>query len=171
MSKTFKSLTLSRGAIELLSSAMIEPEWYPSFNVPQEQGLKRVALAQDLFIVTQDTDLDDLFFVIDLSLFEGQDTEVVAEIFARAIRIAGKTFEKRGAIPRSWAPFHSDALLSIYAYSAANPAGARLHFDQNALGSGNLYAFLLTSETLDFANIEMDRELFQRATNSIADAR
>ncbi len=170
MSKIFQSLTLSRGAIELLSSAMIEPEWYPNFFVPQEQGLKRVAIEQDLFIVTEDTDLDDLFFVVDLNMFDGQDPEVVAEIFARAIRIAGKTFEKRGAIPRSWAPFHRDSLLSIYAYSAANPAGARLHFDQNALGSGNLYAFLLTSETVDFLDIEMDRKLFQRATNSIADA-
>lgn len=170
MSKTFQSLTFSRGAVELFNSAMIEPEWYPNFGVPPAQGLKRVAIEQDLFIVTDDADIDDPFFVVDLRMFQGEKSEIIAEILARAMRVAGMTFERRGSIPRSWAQFKQASVMSIYAYSAASPAGARLHFDQNAFGTGNLYAFMLTPETLDFRELEVDRKSFQRATNKIADA-
>ena len=170
MSPIFSSLTLSLGAVEILNLAKIEPEWYPNFKVPQLQGLKRVALDNDLFIVKDDTDLDDPFFVIDLSIFDGQSHENVAEICARALRVVGYTFDEGRALPRSWARFQKGSVLSIFAYPWAAPNGARLHFDQNPFETRYLYAFSLTPKKRDFEYLEKDQELFQCAINKIADA-
>lgn len=170
MKMSFKTLTLNQGAIGLLNSAMIEPEWFPEFRVSSSEGLKRVALSQNVYILSDDVDLDDRFCVINLDLFEGDDTEVFPEIMARILRVAARVHDKKIAIPRGWQPFHEGAFLSIYAYSAANPGGARLHFDQDAGKTGNLYAFLMTPKTESFDDLSIDRKAFNKALESLPDA-
>ena len=154
MNLKYSSLTLSLGAVDLLNSAKIEPEWYPNFKVPPSQGLKRVDLENDLFIIRDERDLDKPFFVIDLGIFDGESNEIVAEIFARVLRVAGNKLDKRRALPRSWARFERGSIMSIFAYSGAAPSGARIHFDQNAYETGHLYAFSLTPTTQEFDDLK-----------------
>ena len=170
MNLKYSSLTLSLGAVDLLNSAKIEPEWYPNFKVPPSQGLKRVDLENDLFIIRDERDLDKPFFVIDLGIFDGESNEIVAEIFARVLRVAGNKLDKRRALPRSWARFERGSIMSIFAYSGAAPSGARIHFDQNAYETGHLYAFSLTPTTQEFDDLKKNKALFQRATDKILDA-
>lgn len=166
----FQTLTLNKGAVEILNSAMIEPEWFPEFRVPPSNGLKRIVIDRNIYILSNDADLEDGFFVINLSVFDNETSEIIAEIIARAMRIAARSHDRRISIPKNWQPFHQDSFVSIYAYSAAAPGGARLHFDRDAEKSGNLFAFLLTPETIAFDDVPIDRRIFNKALDSIPDA-
>lgn len=170
MKMKFKTLTLNQGSIELLNSAMIEPEWMPDLRVPTSHGLKRVVIDQNVYILSTDADIDDPFFTIDLRILEGESAEVIPGIISRALRVAARNHDKRIAIPRGWQPFHKGSFISIYAHAAASPGGARLHFDQDADNSGNLYAFLLTPDTVPFDELHVDRITFKEAMEGVPDA-
>lgn len=170
MKNNYKTLTLNGGAIEELNSALIDQNWFKDHNLVGSANLKRVALGEDLYILSDNASLEDNYLVINLRIFKDKYAKWAPEILTRALRVGLKTLNRGIAVPKHWQPFYDGPVLAIYAYADASPGGARLHFDQDACGSGQLYASVITTETISFNDVEFDRKQFTRAWEKVADA-
>ncbi|WP_230939601.1 UvrD-helicase domain-containing protein, partial [Burkholderia vietnamiensis] len=89
--------------------------------------------------------------------------------FERVIRVALRHFDRSIAIPVQWQPYHSGSRLSIFA-QAARDAQQRVYFDQSPDGTGNLYAFAVTSSPEDLDGVQEDNALYRRAIEGTCDA-
>ncbi|KVE11156.1 hypothetical protein WI92_19160 [Burkholderia vietnamiensis] len=85
------------------------------------------------------------------------------------IRVALRHFDRSIAIPVQWQPYHSGSRLSIFA-QAARDAQQRVYFDQSPDGTGNLYAFAVTSSPEDLDGVQEDNALYRRAIEGTCDA-
>lgn len=170
MNNSHKTLTLNSDAVTILSSALIEENWFDSFSIANSKDLKRVEIGNHVYILSTGAALEDAFTIVNLSIFEGESRKHAPEIFTRLLRISTRAFDRSISIPKSWRPFHEESLLSIYAYADANPGGARLHFNQNAGDSGNLYAFSVTAETTAFDLVDLEDSTLQGAIDKLVDA-
>lgn len=170
MLNELKTLTLNNRAVEILSAAFIEEEWFDSYGTAGSEELKRVECGKNLYILTNDVDIDDHFTSINLEVFQGDNRSVAPEIFTRILRVSSRAKDRSISMPKSWAPFHEGSILSIYAHAAANPGGARLHFDQNADGRGHLYAFSVTEQTVSFSELEIFNAELNGALGNLVDA-
>lgn len=171
MTTTVSALVIHQKAISILDRAFVEDAWLKQFEVPQNtDGLRRVKSKDIVYLLSEDADLDDSYLVINTALFvppAGLARPRTA--FERVIRVALRHFDRGIAIPIQWQPYHVGSLLSVYAQPSRD-ARQRVYFDQSPDGSGNLYAFAVTSNPEDLDGVPEDIALYKRAIDGICDA-
>lgn len=171
MKTTVSALVIDQKAISILDRALVEDAWLQEFEVPQNtDGLRRVKLKDVVYLLSEDADLDDGYLVINTAVFvSAAGLAKPCTAFERVIRVALRHFDRSIAIPIHWQPYHVSSLLSVYAQHSRD-AQQRVYFDQSPDGTGNLYAFALTSNPEDLDRVPEDISLYQRAMEGICDA-
>ncbi|WP_241301155.1 UvrD-helicase domain-containing protein [Burkholderia cenocepacia] len=171
MTMTVSALVIDQKAVSILDRAFIEDAWLQRFEVPQNtDGLRRVESNDIVYLLSDDADLDDGYLVINTAVFAPASGLVKPRTaFERVIRVALRHFDRSIAIPVQWQPYHSGSRLSIFA-QAARDAQQRVYFDQSPDGTGNLYAFAVTSSPEDLDGVQEDNALYQRAIEGTCDA-
>ena len=171
MTTTVSALVIDQKAINILDRAFVEDAWLQKFEVPQNtDGLRRVELKDIVYLLSEDADLDDGYLVINTAVFvPAAGLAKPCTAFERVIRVALRHFDRGIAIPIQWQPYHVGSLLSVYAQPARDTR-QRIYFDQSPDGSGNLYAFEITSNPEDLDGVPENIALYQRAMEGICDA-
>ncbi|RQZ24650.1 hypothetical protein DIE14_20585 [Burkholderia sp. Bp9017] len=171
MTMTVSALVIDQKAISILDRAFIEDAWLQKFEVPQNtDGLRRVESNDIVYLLSDDADLDDGYLVINTTVFTpASGLAKPRTAFERVIRVALRHFDRSIAIPVQWQPYHSGSRLSVFAQSSRD-AQQRVYFDQSPDGTGNLYAFAVTSSPKDLDGVPEDNALYQRAIEGICDA-
>ena len=171
MTMTVSALVIDQKAVSILDRAFIEDAWLRRFEVPQNtDGLRRVESNDIVYLLSDDADLDDGYLVINTAVFAPASGLVKPRTaFERVIRVALRHFDRSIAIPVQWQPYHSGSRLSIFA-QAARDAQQRVYFDQSPDGTGNLYAFAVTSSPEDLDGVQEDNALYRRAIEGTCDA-
>jgi hypothetical protein len=171
MTTTVSALVLDQKAISILDRAFVEDAWLQKFEVPQNtDGLRRVESKDIAYLLSEDADLDDGYLVINTAVFDPAAGLVKPRTaFERVIRVALRHFDRSIAIPIQWQPYHSGSRLSVFAQPSRD-AQQRVYFDQSPDGTGNLYAFAVTSTPEGLDEVPEDNALYQRAIEGICDA-
>ncbi len=171
MTTTVSALVIDHKAVGILDRAFVEDAWLQKFEVPQNtDGLRRVESNGIVYLLSEDADLDDGYLVINIAMFApAAGLTKPRTAFERVIRVALRHFDRGIAIPIQWQPYHVGSLLSVYAQPSRD-AKQRVYFDQSPDGTGNLYAFAVTSNPEDLDRVPEDIALYQRAIEGICDA-
>lgn len=171
MTTTISALVVDKKAISILDRAFVEDAWLQKFEVPQNSdGLRRVESNDIVYLLSEDADLDDCYLVINTAIFAPAAGLVRPRTaFERVIRVALRHFDRSIAIPIQWQPYHAGSRLSVFA-QPSRTALQRVYFDQSPDGTGNLYAFAVTSNPGDLDGVPEDNALYQRAIEGICDA-
>ncbi|WP_439672329.1 UvrD-like helicase ATP-binding domain-containing protein [Cupriavidus necator] len=171
MTTTVSALVIDQKAIGILDRAFVEDAWLQKFEVPQNtDGLRRVESKDIVYLLSEDADLDDGYLVINTAVFApAAGLAKPRTAFERVIRVALRHFDRSIAIPIQWQPYHSGSRLSVFAQPSRD-AQQRVYFDQSPDGTGNLYAFAVTSNPEDLDGVPEDNALYQRAMEGICDA-
>lgn len=171
MTTTVSTLVIDKKAISILDRAFIEDSWLQKFELPQNtDGLRRVELDNVVYLLSMDADLDDDYLVINTAVFTPKAGIAKPRMaFERVIRVALRHFDRNIAIPILWQAYHTGALLSVYAQPSRD-SQQRIYFDQSPNGTGNLYAFAITSTPEDLERVPEDNDLYRRAIDGICDA-
>jgi len=171
MTTTVSALVIDHKAVGILDRAFVEDAWLQKFEVPQNtDGLRRVESNDIVYLLSEDADLDDGYLVINIAMFApAAGLAKPRTAFERVIRVALRHFDRGIAIPIQWQPYHVGSLLSVYAQPSRD-ARQRVYFDQSPDGTGNLYAFAVTSNPEDLDRVPEDIALYQRAMDGICDA-
>jgi len=168
---TVSALVIDQKAISILDRAFIEDVWLQKFEVPENtDGLRRVESKDIVYLLSEDADLNDGYLVINTAVFgPAAGLAKPRTAFERIIRVALRHFDRSIAIPIQWQQYHSGSRLSVFAQPARD-AQQRVYFDQAPDGTGNLYAFAVTSNPEDLDGVPEDNALYQRAIDGICDA-
>jgi hypothetical protein len=168
---TVSALVIDQKAISILDRAFIEDVWLQKFEVPQNtDGLRRVESKDIVYLLSEDADLDDGYLVINTAVFgPAAGLTKPRTAFERVIRVALRHFDRSIAIPIQWQPYHSGSRLSVFAQPSRD-AQQRVYFDQSPDGTGNLYAFAVTSNPEELDGVPEDDALYKRAIEGICDA-
>lgn len=172
MTTTVSALVIDQKAISILDRAFVEDAWLQEFEVPQNSdGLRRVKSKDIVYLLSEDADLDDGYLVINTAVFApAAGLAKPCTAFERVIRVALRHFDRGIAIPIQWQAYHVGSLLSVYAQPSRD-ARQRVYFEQSPDGgTGNLYAFAVTSNPEDLDGVPEDIALYQRAIEGICDA-
>lgn len=171
MTTTVSALVINQKAISILDRALVEDAWLQRFEVPQNtDGLRRVQLKDIVYLLSEDADLDDGYLVINTVMFaSAAELAKPRTAFERVIRVALRHFDRGIAIPIQWQPYHVGSRLSVFAQPSRD-AQQRIYFDQSPDGSGNLYAFAVTSNPADLDGVPEDDALYRRAMDGVYDA-
>lgn len=171
MTTTISALVINQKAINILDRAFVEDAWLNKFEVPQNtDGLRRVESKGIVYLLSEDADLDDGYLVINTAVFAPSiGLHKPRTAFERVIRVALRHFDRGIAIPIQWQPYHAGSRLSVFAQSSRDTQ-QRVYFDQSPDGTGNLYAFALTSNPEDMVGVPEDNTLYLRAMEGICDA-
>lgn len=171
MATTVSALVIDQKAIGILDRAFVEDAWLQEFEVPQNaDGLRRVKSKDIIYLLSEDADLDNGYLVINTSMFvPAAGLAKPCTAFERVIRVALRHFDRGIAIPVQWQPYHVGSLLSVYAQPPRD-ARQRIYFDQSPEGTGNLYAFAVTSSPEELDQVPEDIALYQRAIEGVLDA-
>lgn len=165
------AIVINQKAISILDRALIEDVWLQKFEVPQNtDGLRRVELRDIVYLLSEDADIDDGYLVINTAVFGSAAGLAKPRMaFERVIRVALRHFDRSIAIPIQWQQYHSGSRLSVFAQPSRD-AQQRVYFDQSPDGTGNLYAFAVTSNPEDLSGVPEDNVLYQRAIEGVFDA-
>lgn len=171
MTTNISALVVDRKAINILDRALVEDAWLEKFEVPQNSdGLRRVESNGIVYLLSEDADLDDGYLVINTAIFApAAGLARPRTAFERVIRVALRHFDRSIAIPIQWQPYHAGSRLSIFA-QPSRASLQRVYFDQSPEGTGNLFAFAVTSNPVDLDDVPEDDSLYQRAIDGICDA-
>ena len=171
MTSTVSSLVIDPKAISILDRAFIEDAWLQRFEVPQNtDGLRRVEVNDVVYLLSKDADIDDNYLIINTAVFSPTAGVTKPHMtFERIIRVALRHFDRNIAIPLPWQPYHSGSLLSVYAQPSRD-GQQRIYFDQSPDGTGNLYAFAITSTPEDLDRVPEDSALYRHTIDGICDA-
>lgn len=171
MTTTVFALVINQKAIGILDRAFVEDAWLKKFEVPQNtDGLRRVESEGIVYLLSEDAELEDGYLVINTAVFAPAiGLAKPRTAFERVIRVALRHFDRGIAIPIQWQPYHTGSRLSVFAQSSRDTQ-QRVYFDQSPDGTGNLYAFALTSNPEDMVGVPEDNALYQRAMEGICDA-
>lgn len=171
MTTTVSALVIDQKAISILDRAFVEDAWLQEFEVPPNtDGLRRVKSKDIVYLLSEAADLEGGYLVINTALFApAAELAKPCTAFERVIRVALRHFDRGIAIPVQWQPYHVGSLLSVYAQSSRG-ARQRVYFDQSPDGTGNLYAFAVTSNPEDLDSVPEDIALYRRAMEGICDA-
>lgn len=171
MTTTVSVLVIDQKAISILDRAFVEDAWLQKFEVPQNtDGLRRVESKDIVYLLSEDADLDDGYLIINTAIFAAAaGLAKPRTAFERVIRVALRHFDRGIAIPIQWQPYHSGSRLSVFAQSSRDGL-QRVYFDQSPAGSGNLYAFAITSDPDDLDAVPEDNALYERAIEGICEA-
>lgn len=171
MTTTVSALVVDQKAISILDRALVEDAWLQKFEVPQNSdGLRRVEANGIVYLLSENAELEDGYLVINTGIFG--PTAGLARLrtaFERVIRVALRHFDRSIAIPIQWQPYHAGSRLSVFA-QASRAALQRIYFDQSPDGTGNLYAFAVTSNPAELDGVPEDDALYQLAIEGIPDA-
>ncbi|MBY6128543.1 UvrD-helicase domain-containing protein [Qipengyuania aquimaris] len=171
----YRALILDSLATELLDTALIEPEWFQSLDLPPETDrLKRIIIDDLVYIISSAVEVDSNLLIIDLEnvgILGNQESARYA--FDRIVRVGLHHFRPEVAIPLKWAPYHDGPLLSIYAETAAKGSGNRLYFEQKT-GEENhlrhLFAYRSSHAVLDVSAVPKDDSIYTRCIADYEDA-
>lgn len=171
MTTTVSALVIDQKAIGILDRAFVEDAWLQKFGVPQNtDGLRRVESKGVVYLLSEDADLDDGYLVVNTAMFSAvAGLARPRTAFERVIRVALRHFDRGIAFPIQWQPYHVGSLLSVYAQPSRD-ARQRVYFNQSPDGSGNLYAFAITSNPEDLDGVPEDKGLYKQAMDGICDA-
>jgi hypothetical protein len=171
MTTTISALVIDQKAVHILDRAFVEDTWLQKFEVPQNtDGLRRVESKDIIYLLSEDADLDDCYLIINTAMFGAAAGLAKPQTaFERVIRVALRHFNRSIAIPIQWQPYHVGSRLSVFAQPSRD-SQQRVYFDQSPDGTGNLYAFAVTSNPEDLYEVPEDTTLYQRATEGICDA-
>lgn len=171
MTRTVSALVIDHKAVGILDRAFVEDAWLQKFEVPQNtDGLRRIESDDVVYLLSEGADLDDGYLVINTAIFATEaGLGKPRACFERVIRVALRHFDRGIAIPIQWQPYHFNSLLSVYAQPSRD-ARQRVYFDQCPKGSGNLYAFAVTSSPEGLDRVPEDIPLYERATEGIYEA-
>lgn len=162
------ALVIDKKAVDILDRAFIEDFWLDNFDVPENtEGLRRVKMGDIVYLLSEEADTGSGYLIINTIIFERINKPRI--VFERIIRVALRHFDRSIAIPIQWQPYHSGALLSVYAQSERGSL-QRVYFDQSPDASINLYAFAITLNPQDLDVVPEDIDLYRRATASVYDA-
>ena len=168
---TISTLVIDQKSVGILDRALIEDNWLKSFEVPENaEGLRRVREGDRVYLFSEEADTSSGYLVIDTRIFD--PSVPVAKprlLFERIIRVALRHFDRSIAIPIQWQPYHSGALMSVYAQPARD-ALQRVYFDQSPEASGNLYAFAITASPQELDAVPQDRERYRLAVAGLYEA-
>lgn len=171
MTNTISALVIDQKAAGILDRAFVEDAWLQKFEVPlNTDGLRRVESGGIVYLLSGDADLEDGYLIINTAIFAAAaGLAKPRTAFERVVRVALRHFDRGIAIPIQWQPYHFGSLLSVYAQSSRD-SRQRVYFDQSPDGTGNLYAFAVTSNPEDLDKVPEDIALYQRAIEGICDA-
>lgn len=171
MTTTVSALVINQKAVNILDRAFVEDAWLQKFEVPQNtDGLRRVESKDIVYLLSEDAQLEDGYLVINTAMFAAAaGLAKPRTAFERVIRVALRHFDRSIAIPIQWQPYHVGSRLSVFAQPSRD-AQQRVYFDQSPDGTGNLYAFSVTSNPEDQIGVPEDNALYQRAMEGICDA-
>jgi hypothetical protein len=165
------AVVVDQKAISILDRAYVEDVWLEKFEVPQNtDGLRRVKLDDIVYLLSENADLDDGYLVINTDIFSPTEKLTKPQTaFERVIRVALRHFDRSIAIPILWHAYHVDSRISVYAQPTLY-SRQRIYFDQSPRGTGNLYAFAITSNPEELDSVPADDALYTRAMDRIVDA-
>ncbi|KII32986.1 hypothetical protein NL64_10270 [Pseudomonas fluorescens] len=171
MTTTVSALVVDQKAISILDRAFVEDAWLQKFEVPQNSdGLRRVEANGIVYLLSENAELEDGYLVINTGIFgPAAGLARLCTAFERVIRVALRHFDRSIAIPIQWQPYHAGSRLSVFA-QASRAALQRIYFDQSPDGTGNLYAFAVTSNPAELDGVPEDDALYQLAIEGIPDA-
>lgn len=171
MTTTVSALVVDQKAISILDRAFVEDAWLQKFEVPQNSdGLRRVEANGIVYLLSENAELEDGYLVINTGIFgPAAGLARLRTAFERVIRVALRHFDRSIAIPIQWQPYHAGSRLSVFA-QASRAALQRIYFDQSPDGTGNLYAFAVTSNPAELDGVPEDDALYQLAIEGIPDA-
>lgn len=166
-----KTVTLDQYALGALDRALIEEEWFSSFDIPPNaEGIRRVEVNEHVYLLSESASDACGYLTIACDIFYGTSGAFSARVlFERILRVALRHFDRNISVPVSWQQFHVGQLLSVYA-QAFRASKCRVYFDQNPAGDANIYAYAVTDQPEELPSVEEDIGLYKCARDNIIDA-
>ena len=168
----FEALVLDEYAVSIIANAAIEDTWFGEFSLPaNSSGLRREVVGSYVYLLSSRADERSRILVVKLGPDAISDTtKHPRQMFGRVLHVALHRFEDAVSLPVQWKQYRRDALLSIYALTAAKGEGQRLYFDLNPDQSENVFCYAYLDPSSDFQDIQPDLSLFKSAGNKYIDA-
>jgi hypothetical protein len=168
----YDALVVDEGAIAILDSALIEPNWFGAFALPENSaGLRRVVVDNIVYLLSTKADVDNGLLVVntgELGIFHGTATPHAR--FERVLRVALRKFDRNISLPVQWQPYHEGSRLSVYGDPTSRRSLARICFEQSAGNGRDLYAYSVTDGPKQLNQVAPDDDLYERAVSSFETA-
>lgn len=169
----YKALVLDAYAVNVLSSATFENEWFVEFDIPAKiQKIKRVEIEGVIYLLSPQAEDSKSMLIVNIGvdgIFEKSGSP--KGIFDRLIQITLAHFDRSITIPASWKPYHKDSFLSVYAYPGSTGGGERLYVDCVNDGEERaLFAYAVTADTQLFDEVRYNKDVLALAKEHYVDA-
>ena len=150
----------------------ITDDWFIDYRLPPgSHGLKMVEVGDIAYIVEEDLDDDEVSIVV-ISLTGAnavfKSGTFNSQFLDRIIVASSVHFYNDVRVPPTWRPFSEGDVLSFYA-SSFHKGKERLHAVRN-LEHRDLFFFALTDQTVDFSELDIGKEIYDRARSNLVEA-
>ncbi|MCL6251853.1 hypothetical protein M3P36_12475 [Altererythrobacter sp. KTW20L] len=165
------TLVLDEEAVKILDSALIEDEWFESFEIPPDSpGIRRVKFGDVVYIISRLEDISRVLIINvgDKGVFHDGGSKRTT--LSRILRVATRHFDRGVNIPSAWQVYHDGSRLSIYAATLYKSSFNRIYFEQSPRGDDNIYAFTQTERPEDLDKVGIDYKNYDDAIEKYLDA-
>ena len=172
---SIKALVLDEKAVEGISAAQIEEDWFGQFLLPHHSNLRRIEIRTGadnriVYILSKQPAEESKLLIIN-TRGEGiggiRDPNVV---FPRILSVAHSVILGNSMIPRYYQPYRQDNRLSIFAYNyyghMRRGEGARLYFSR---ADNNCFLYSVTDQQ-NFERVTLPDDLYKDAVDGFTDA-
>ena len=167
-----KILVVDEHAVGILSSAIIEDEWFENFGVPDSpHHIKSVHAYGCVYLLSNQADENSRLLIANIGpggVFDGGSER--RHVFDRMCHIGMEQFTNTISIPVSWKPYRKGSLLSVRARPIAKGTTSRLYVDSNPFDTPHVYAYAVRATVEEFENVSEDRRVFNTALSHYVDA-
>ena len=166
------ALVMDPKAIEIMSQATIEPNWFTDFSLPKNQhALAHCQRGEITYIISKGAEEETTkLLVINTTPTGIGNVDNPEKVFSRILRMALTKLGGFVGIPHSFKPFRRDNYSSIFAYQYNERDSSRLYF---RFGGSDDHIFMYSmskAPNRNFEQIEIPDNIYRTAVDGFNNA-
>ena len=164
------ALVMDSKAIELMSQATIDANWFQDFVLPDNQhSLRRREAHETAYILSEEAGESSKLLIVNATQSGIGRIDNPERVFSRILRMALTTWGHFTGIPRSFKPFRRDNFLSIFAYQYNWSDSSRLYFRFEGDNRARTFVYSMSKDkNRDFEQIEVPNNIYDEALSGFS---
>ena len=158
------ALVMDPKAIEIMSQATIDPNWFKDFSLPNNQhNLTHRELDNTSYILSKEAEEATRLLIINTTPSGIKNADNPEKILSRILRMALTKLGSFVGIPHSFRPFRKDNFSSIFAYQYNERDSSRLYFRFGRDGDHIFMYSMSKASNQNFEQIEIPDDIYRTA--------
>ena len=160
------ALVMDPKAIEIMSQATIDPNWFKDFSLPKNQhNLTHRELGDTSYILSKEAEDATRLLIINTTPSGIKNADNPEKVLSRILRMALTKLGSFVGIPHSFKPFRKDNFSSIFAYQYNERDSSRLYFRFGRDGDHIFMYSMSKAPNQNFEQIAIPDDIYKAALN------